>query len=132
MPRVDKDRVGRGTKRLIAIVGPTAVGKTAAAIELARRLDAEIVSADSMAIYRGMDIGTAKPTEEEQRLAVFRLIDVVDPNRFYTVADFQNEAVAVIDELLAKGRQPILVGGTGLYVRAVIDGLDIPAARPGP
>ncbi|MDO8589214.1 MAG: tRNA (adenosine(37)-N6)-dimethylallyltransferase MiaA [Armatimonadota bacterium] len=129
---MDNVTAGRGKIRLVAIVGPTAAGKTAAAIELARHIDAEIISADSMAIYRGMNIGTAKPTQEEQRTTRFHLIDIADPDRFYTVADFQKDAVRTIDGLLGAGRQPLLVGGTGLYIRAVIDGLDIPPARPDP
>lgn len=131
MARVDKVEPDHSI-RLIAIVGPTAVGKTAVAIELARRLDAEIISADSMAIYRGMNIGTAKPTKLEQRLAPFHMIDLVDPDHLFTVADYQRAAVSIIDRLIASGRQPLLVGGTGLYIRAVIDGLDIPSARPKP
>jgi len=117
---------------LIAIVGPTAVGKTAAAIELTERIAADIVSADSMAIYKGMDIGTAKPTEHERQQAHFHLIDMAEPDQSFTVADYQKAAVTVIDGLLAAGRTALLVGGAGLYVRAVIDGLDIPPARPDP
>lgn len=122
----DESRTGRGYVRPVAIVGPTASGKTAVSIELARRLNAEIISADSMAIYRKMDIGTAKPTAEEQGLATFHMIDVVDPDEPFTVADFQDRAVEVIDRLLAEDKTPLLVGGTGLYIKAVLDGLNIP------
>ncbi|MDO8682866.1 MAG: tRNA (adenosine(37)-N6)-dimethylallyltransferase MiaA [Armatimonadota bacterium] len=118
--------------RLVAIVGPTAVGKTAAAIELARRLEADIISADSMAIYRGMNIGTAKPTIGEQRLARFHMIDVVNPDEPFTVADFQEAVVSIIDSLITENKTPLLVGGTGLYIRAALDGLDIPSAPPNP
>jgi len=115
---------------LFALVGPTAVGKTALAIELARRFDGEIVSADSRQIYRGMDIGTAKPTCEEQARAPHHLIDIVAPDEPYTLADYQAQAYAAIDGILARGKQPFLVGGTGLYVRAVVEGLRIPRVPP--
>lgn len=115
-------------KRLVAIVGPTASGKTAAAHELARRVGAEIVSADSMAIYRGMDIGTAKPSPEERLEVHYHMVDVVDPNEPFTVADYQERAVEVVEDIICRGRLPIVAGGTGLYVRAVIDGLNIPSA----
>lgn len=115
---------------LVAIVGPTASGKTAAACELAMRIGAEIISADSMAIYRGMDIGTAKPSPEELQCAPFHMIDVVDPDEPFTVSDFQEQATGIIDRLLSDGKTPLLVGGTGLYVKSVIDGLNIPG--PGP
>ena len=121
-----------GSVRLIVIVGPTAVGKTAVGIELAQRIGGEIISADSMAIYKGMDIGTAKPTPEEKARVPFHLIDVVEPDEPFTVVDFVKEASAVIDRLIAEGKWPILLGGTGFYVRAVVDGLGIPAAGPDP
>jgi tRNA dimethylallyltransferase len=115
---------------LIVIVGPTAAGKTALAIELAQRFEGEIVSADSRQIYRGMDIGTAKPTQEEQSLARHHLIDIVAPDESYTLAQFQTDAYAAIDDILARGKLPLLVGGTGLYVRAVVEGLRIPHVAP--
>jgi len=131
--RIRKVREGEGTRvRLVAIVGPTAVGKTAVAIELAEKLRGEIVSADSMAVYRGMDIGTAKPTPEERRRVKFHLIDVVNPDEPFTVKDFAELATAAIDDCLARRVWPLLVGGTGLYVKAVVDGLDIPSAGPDP
>lgn len=108
-------------QKLLVIVGPTAVGKTAIAIQLAQRLNGEIISADSMQVYRGMDIGTAKPTLEEQAGVPHHMIDIVDPGEAFTVADFQKMAREKIDEVSARGRLPILAGGTGLYVRAVID-----------
>jgi len=117
---------------LLVIVGPTAVGKTALAIDLARRLDGEIVSADSRQIYRGMDIGTAKPTPEEQALVPHHLIDIVAPDEPYTLAQFQADAYAAINDGLARGKLPLLVGGTGLYVRAVVNGLRIPRVPPNP
>jgi tRNA dimethylallyltransferase len=115
---------------LLVIVGPTAVGKTALAIDLAQHLGGEIVSADSRQIYRGMDIGTAKPTCQEQSLAPHHLIDIVAPDEPYTLAQFQADAYAAIDDILARGKLPFLVGGTGLYVRSVVEGLRIPRVPP--
>src|SRR3972149_729573 len=94
----------RPISNLFAIVGPTAVGKTALAIELARRFDGEVVSADSRPIYRGMDIGTAKPTREEQACVPHHLIDIVAPDEPYTLADYQAQAYAAIDGILARGK----------------------------
>ncbi len=115
---------------MVVIVGPTAVGKTAVAVRLACDIGGEIVSADSMAIYRGMDIGTAKPTHEEQSLARFHLIDVADPERSFNVGEFQRLARYAIDDILQRNPPAIIVGGSGLYVRAAIDGLDesVPAS----
>jgi tRNA dimethylallyltransferase len=121
---------GDTRSHLFVIAGPTAVGKTALAIELARRFDGEIVSADSRQVYRGMDIGTAKPTREEQSFAPHHLIDVVEPDESYTLANYQADAYAAIEDILARGKQPFLVGGTGLYVRAVVEGLSIPRVPP--
>ncbi|MGI6296506.1 MAG: tRNA (adenosine(37)-N6)-dimethylallyltransferase MiaA [Armatimonadota bacterium] len=110
---------------LIVIVGPTAVGKTAVAIELACKIGGEIISADSMAVYVGMDVGTAKPTREEQSRARFHLIDVVDPSEDFNVGEFQRLAHQAIDDVLERNPPAILVGGSGLYVRAAVDGLDL-------
>ena len=107
--------------KLLVIVGPTAVGKTDIAIEVAHELNGEIISADSMQIYRGMNIGTAKPSLAEQAGIPHHLIDVVDPGEPFSVADYQALARQKIDEITARGRLPILAGGTGLYARAVID-----------
>jgi tRNA dimethylallyltransferase len=115
---------------LLVIVGPTAVGKTALAIDLAQSLEGEIVSADSRQIYRGMDIGTAKPTRQEQSRVPHHLIDIVAPDQPYTLAQFQADAYAAIDDILARGKLPFLVGGTGLYVRSVVEGLRIPRVPP--
>lgn len=111
-------------------MGPTATGKTAVGIELARKLDGEIISADSMAVYKGMDIGTAKPTPEERAEAVFHLIDVTSPDEDFSVAEFKRLAEESIADIVRRGKQPILVGGTGLYIRAVTRGLNIPSAAP--
>jgi tRNA dimethylallyltransferase len=115
---------------LIAIVGPTAVGKSALAIKLAQEFHGEIVSADSRQVYRGMDIGTAKPTREEQALVPHHLIDLVGPDGNFTLAQYQQLAFQTIAAIHARGHLPILVGGSGLYVRAVLDGLTIPRVEP--
>ncbi len=115
---------------LIAIVGPTGVGKTALALQLAQALDGEIVSADSRQIYRYMDIGTAKPTPEELSLVPHHLVDVLDPDEPFSLAEFQERAYAAIEDVLSRGRLPFLVGGTGQYVRAVIEGWKIPRVPP--
>ena len=118
----------RGT--LIGIVGPTATGKTAVGIELAKKLGGEIISADSMAVYKLMDIGTAKPSADERREVAFHLIDVVFPDEDFSVAEFKRLAEEAADDILRRGRLPLLVGGSGLHVRAVTGGLNIPSAGP--
>ncbi len=110
-------------KPILIIAGPTAVGKTDASILLARELGAEIVSADSMQIYRGMDIGTAKPTKEQRMLVSHHLIDIADPGRLYSVGDYLRDARSVLDGVISSGGVPIVVGGTGLYIRALTRGL---------
>ncbi|GAB4413694.1 MAG: tRNA (adenosine(37)-N6)-dimethylallyltransferase MiaA [Anaerolineales bacterium] len=117
---------------LILIVGPTAVGKTALSIRLAERFGGEIVSADSRQIYRGMDIGTAKATPEERARVPHHLLDMVSPDQWYTVAEFQEAATQAIADIHRRGRLPFLVGGSGLYVRAVAEGLEIPRVPPNP
>lgn len=107
---------------LLAIVGPTASGKTALSILLAKKLCGEIISADSRQIYRYLDIGTAKPTSGELKLAAHHFIDILNPDQYYNAANYGQQARTKIVELLKKNIQPILVGGSGLYVRAVIDG----------
>ena len=125
------------TKQLnaIAIVGPTASGKTAAALALAQALQtqggAEIISVDSALVYRGMDIGTAKPSREELAAVPHHLIDTIDPLQSYSAAEFARDATRLIGEIHARGRMPLLVGGTMLYLKALLEGLnDIPAADP--
>jgi tRNA dimethylallyltransferase len=105
------------------LVGPTAVGKSAVALELAARLDAEIVSADSMQVYRGMDIGTAKPTAAERRRVPHHLLDVADPRETFDVKQFVMLAQAAIADIQARHKTPLVVGGTGMYVRALRQGL---------
>ncbi len=117
--------------RLLCLLGPTAVGKTEIAIQLAQRLNAEIVSVDSRQIYRQMDIGTAKPTPEERQTAPHHLIDCVDVSQPFTVADYQSLADTAITDIQNRGKQVLLVGGAGLYFRAIIDGLfEGPGADP--
>jgi len=111
---------------LLVIVGPTAVGKSAVGMELARKLGGEIVSADSMQVYRGMDIGTAKPSQAERAEIPHHLIDVADPDEIFCVARYQEMAREAIRDIAARGRLPIMVGGTGLYVDAVVRGFLFP------
>jgi tRNA dimethylallyltransferase len=110
-------------KRIFVIVGPTAVGKTSLALQLAPELNAEIVSADSMQIYRGMDIGTSKPTAEDRRRVAHHLIDVVDPDESFHAVQFQEEADRAIEDIHARGKTAMIVGGTGLYVKVLLHGL---------
>ena len=115
----------------LALVGPTASGKSAVALELARRhRDLELVSVDSMQVYRGMDIGTAKPSPAERGEIVHHLLDVVDPDEDYTAVRFRHDVAAALDQVAGRGHRALLVGGTGLYLRAVVDGLDIPGRFP--
>ncbi|MDE0317066.1 MAG: tRNA (adenosine(37)-N6)-dimethylallyltransferase MiaA [Candidatus Poribacteria bacterium] len=109
--------------KLLCLLGPTAVGKTEVAIQLAQHLDAEIVSVDSRQIYRQMDIGTAKPTPEEQQAARHHLIDCVDISQPFSVADYQSLADIAIKDIQNRGKQVLLVGGAGLYFRSIVDGL---------
>lgn len=117
---------------LVAIVGPTAVGKTALALALASRLGGEIVSADSRQIYRGMDIGTAKPTPAELAALPHHLIDIADPDQDFSLAVYQDQALAAIAAIGARGWLPLLVGGTGQYLAAVLEGWQIPRVPPQP
>jgi tRNA dimethylallyltransferase len=116
--------------RLVVIVGPTAVGKTALALRLGEDLRGEVISADSRQVYRGMDVGTAKPTPGERARVPHHLVDVVDPDETLTLAQFQRLAYAAIDDILARGKLPLLVGGSGQYVRAVVEGWGVPEVAP--
>jgi len=111
--------------RVIAVCGPTASGKSDLALKLAQRLGGEIVCMDSMQIYRRMDIGTAKPTAEEQALVPHHMLDIVEPTETYAVADYAVEAERMIHDILSRGRLPILTGGTGLYLKALMHGLSL-------
>lgn len=110
--------------KVIVIAGPTASGKTALSIELAKKIDGEIISCDSMQIYKYMDIGTAKVTKEEADGIKHYLIDIVEPNQRYTVSNFKADAEKCIEEILSKGKTPIVVGGTGLYVDSLVYGVE--------
>lgn len=114
----------------LVVVGPTASGKSALALELARRAGGEVVSVDSMSVYRGMDIGTAKPSVAERGGVPHHLIDLVDPSEEFGVGEYQRACEVVLDDLRSRGRPAVLVGGTGLYVRAVVDRLEIPGRYP--
>lgn len=108
--------------RLVVLIGPTAVGKTALSLALARRLDAEIISGDSMLFYRGFDIGTAKPTKEERAAVPHHFIDILAPEASFNVMDFQRLAREEIGRIAARGRLPLVVGGTGLYIKSLLEG----------
>lgn len=118
--------------KLIVILGTTACGKSGLGVDLARHVGGEIVSADSRQVYRGLDLGTGKVTEEEMAGVPHHLLDIVAPNENYSVAEFQRDAYAAIDGILARGRVPLLVGGTGLYVRAVTEGYTFSDSQPDP
>lgn len=113
-------------KKVIVICGPTASGKTKLGIEVAKRINGEIVSCDSMQIYKDMDIGTAKPTKAEQSEAKHYLIDFVSPDKRYSVAEYKKDAENVLEKIIKKNKQPIIVGGTGLYLNSLIYGIDYP------
>lgn len=117
---------------LLVLLGQTAVGKTALSLKLAQELNGEIISADSRLFYRGMDIGTAKPTEVEQAKVPHHLIDICQPDETVTLGEYQRRAYQTIDRVLANGRLPILVGGAGQYVKAVAEGWGIPEVPPQP
>ena len=112
--------------KITAIVGPTASGKTSFAIDYARKNNGEIISADSRLVYKGFDIGTAKPTADEMQGIKHYLIDIVEPFESYSVAQYVNDAQNAIDEIVSKGKLPIIAGGTGLYLKALLEGYDFP------
>jgi len=108
---------------LVALVGPTAAGKTALSLRLAKEIRAEIISVDSVQVFRGLDIGTAKPSLEEQQQVPHHLIDVADPDEPFDVADFVRKALGIIKSIISRGKVPLLVGGSGLYLRSLLEGL---------
>ena len=111
------------SKNLILIVGPTAVGKTSTALRLAEKINGEIINCDSMQVYKGFDIGTDKPPSEDRKRVPHHLLDIVDPGTQFTATDFADRAFQAITEILRRGRVPLIVGGTGLYFKALLDGL---------
>ncbi len=118
-------------RSVCVLVGPTASGKTEAAIQLAKKLDGEIISADSRQIYKYLDIGTAKPTRDQRTSVVHHFIDILNPDQTYSAGEFGERGRSTISEILQRGKTPIVVGGSGLYVRALVDGLfDGPPADP--
>lgn len=117
-------------QKIIAIVGPSSSGKTSLAIQVAKELNGEIISVDSRQIYRKLDIGSAKPTIEERQGIEHHLLDIVDVTEEYTVADFSDDAKKKINEILNKGKVPILAGGTGLYFRVLLQDFDLPRVAP--
>jgi tRNA dimethylallyltransferase len=117
-------------KKLIVIVGPTASGKTDLAVEIARRTNGEVVSADSRQVYRGMDIGSGKVTRREMRGIPHHLLDIAHPRRTFTVSHYQRQARAALENIWKRDRTPLICGGTGLYVRSIVDGLVIPDVKP--
>jgi tRNA dimethylallyltransferase len=119
---VDQETINK----VLFIIGPTAVGKSKLAIELAKKLNGEIISADSMQVYIGMDIGTAKPSREELEEIPHHLINLIAPDKPWSVSDFVNNAKSLIDDIAKKGKLPIVVGGTGLYLNALIEGYSFP------
>jgi tRNA dimethylallyltransferase len=118
--------------KLVVLLGPTASGKSCLGIRLAQHFNGEIISADSRQVYRGLDIGTAKVTPVEQALVPHHILDVADPREVYTVAQFQRDAIAAINDILKRGHQLFLVGGSPHYIQAVVDNLDIPHIEPQP
>ena len=105
--------------KVIVVVGPTSVGKTKMGVELAKIFDGEVISGDSMQIYRGMDIGTAKVTSEEKQGIIHHLVDIKEPTESYSVKEFQEMVREKIQEISSRGKTPIIVGGTGLYIKAI-------------
>lgn len=118
--------------RVIAIVGPTCTGKTALSLRIAEQMPAEVVACDSRTVYRRFDIGTAKPSAAERAAVPHHLLDVVDPDQNYTVAQYRAEAAQAIAAITARGKLPLVVGGTGFYARALLEGLVIPQVAPQP
>ncbi|HVZ11166.1 MAG TPA: tRNA (adenosine(37)-N6)-dimethylallyltransferase MiaA [Candidatus Paceibacterota bacterium] len=125
-----KKQGAREGRKIVVIVGPTASGKSALAIKIARRIGGEIISADSRQVYRGMDIGTGKVTVQEQKLVPHHLLDIASPRRQFTVGEFVRHARAAIADIFARGKTPVIVGGTGLYIDALLANWTLPAVPP--
>ncbi|MCC6290472.1 tRNA (adenosine(37)-N6)-dimethylallyltransferase MiaA [Candidatus Nomurabacteria bacterium] len=118
------------SKQVLVIVGPTASGKSALAVQLAKKFDGEIISADSRQVYRGLDIGSGKITEKEKRGIPHHLLDIASPKRIFTVARYQKLAKQKIAEIIGRGKLPIICGGTGFYIQAIVDDLALPKVKP--
>lgn len=116
--------------KIITVVGTTASSKSSLGIELAKIFDGEVVSADSRQVYKGMDLGTGKVTEEEIQGVPHHMLDIISPNEPFSVADFQRMAYPIIDDIIARGKLPIIVGGTGLYTRAIVEGFSLSECKP--
>ena len=116
--------------KVIAIASPTATGKTKLAVEIAHKIDGEVISADSRLVYKGFEIAVAKPTKEEMEGIPHYLIDVVEPEYDYSVANYVDDATVAIEDILSRGKTPIIVGGTGLYFRILLEGYDVPRVAP--
>lgn len=116
--------------KVIAIAAPTATGKSKLAVELAHKYNGEVVSADSRLVYKGFEVAVAKPTMEEREGILHHVIDVVEPEVNYTVANFYDDATKVINDILSRGKLPIIAGGTGLYFRILLEGFDLPRVEP--
>lgn len=127
--KTKSDMIKPPKKRIIVVVGPTASGKTAVAVEIARALDGEVISADSMQIYRHMDVGTAKPTTAERKGIPHHLLDFVQPDEEYSASRFQKDAFHAIEDIIGRGKQPIIAGGTGLYINAITYALDFSGGK---
>jgi len=117
-------------RKIIVILGPTASGKSALALKIAKKINGEIISADSRQVYKGLDIGSGKITKKEMRGVPHHCIDIVSPKKIFTVVDFKKYADKVIEEIFAKNKIPIIVGGTGLYIQAIVDNIVLPEVKP--
>ena len=117
-------------RKIIVILGPTASGKSALAVKIAKKINGEIISADSRQVYKGLDIGTGKITRKEMGGVPHYCLDVVSPKKIFTVADFKKCAEKAIEKIFAKNKIPIIVGGTGLYIQAVVDNIVLPEVKP--
>lgn len=119
-------------EKVVVVLGPTATGKSALGLCLAQRLDTEIISGDSMLVYKGFDIGTAKPSKRELAVVKHHLVDIVSPEESYSAAAFQQQAKALVSDINARGKLPIVVGGTGLYIKALLEGYEFPEIQEQP
>ena len=118
------------SRKIIVILGPTASGKSELAVKIAKKFNGEIISADSRQVYKGLDIGTGKITKKEMRGVPHYCINIVSPRKVFTVADFKKHAEKAIEKIFAKNKIPIIVGGTGLYIQAIVDNIVLPEVKP--